>query len=132
MPATKAGPEMLIIDRMYDLVLWASQHVARLPRSHRFTLGDRLELRLHGILETLVRSRYTSDRLTLLRSANLELELLRFQFRMAKDLKCLSVDSYGHASRATNEVGTLSCSLTIHRFSTRLARPAVISFDPCA
>ena len=107
MPATKAGPEMLIIDRMYDLVLWASQHVARFPRSHRFTLGDRLELRLYGILETLVRSRYTSDRLSLLRGVNLELELLRFQFRMAKDLNCLTVDSYGHASRTTNEIGQM-------------------------
>ena len=49
----------------------------------------------------------TRDRLTLLQQANLDLELLRFQFRAVKDLKCLSIDSYGSASRFVNEIGKL-------------------------
>ena len=38
---------------------------------------------------------------------NLQLELLRFQFRAANDLKCLSPSSYGFAARSVNEVGQL-------------------------
>lgn len=105
---TKAAPpEMLVISKVYDLVLWSCRHIAKFPRSHRFTLGDRLERRLYDLLELLLRAKYVRDRATLLRDANMELELLRFQFRLAKDLQCVSVESYGHASRIINEVGQL-------------------------
>ena len=103
----RAGPEMLLITKVYDLVVWSCHHVAKFPRSHRFTLGDRLEIRLYEVLERLIRAKYTHDRRALLRSVNIELELLRFQFRIAKDLQCLSVDSYGYAARSVDEVGRL-------------------------
>ena len=35
------------------------------------------------------------------------LEILRFQFRLAKDLQCLKVDSYGFAAKAIDEIGNL-------------------------
>ena len=41
----KASPEMLVITKVYDLVLWSCERVAKFPRSHRFTLGDRIERR---------------------------------------------------------------------------------------
>ena len=102
-----AGPEMLVITKVYDLVIWSCRHVTKFPRSHRFTLGDRLEVRLYQVLEMLIRAKYTRDRASLLRAVNVELELLRFQFRIAKDLQCLSVDSYGYAARSVDEVGRL-------------------------
>jgi hypothetical protein len=99
--------EMEVITKAYDLIVWSSQHLARFPRSHRFTLGDRLAHRLYDVLELLIRARYERERAATLKSVNLELELLRFQFRLAKDLKCLSLESYGAAARALNEVGRL-------------------------
>ena len=45
----KAGPEMLLITKAYDLVVWSCRHVAKFPRSYRFTLGDRLEIRLYEV-----------------------------------------------------------------------------------
>jgi hypothetical protein len=101
------GAEMILIDKMYGLVVWTSQHVVKFPRTHRFTLGGRLEDKLNTILEALIRAKYTADRLAVLNEANLELERLRFQFRLAKDLKCLPLESYGYASRTVNEVGQL-------------------------
>ena len=103
----QASSELVVIAKLYDLVLWSCQHIAKFPRSHRFTLGDRLEVRLYLLLELLLKAKYTRSRLVLLEQANLELELLRFQFRLAKDLRCLPVDSYGHASRSVDEVGRL-------------------------
>jgi hypothetical protein len=103
----KASPEMLVIAKAYDLVLWSSERVATFPRSHRFTLGDRLERRLYDVLDLLLRAKYVRERAGLLRQANLELEMLRFQFRLARDLKCISLDSYGFASRTVNDVGSL-------------------------
>jgi hypothetical protein len=103
----KAGPDLLVIDKVYDLAVWSARHVAKFPRSHKFTLGDRLTVRLYEVLELLLRAKYRRDRRAFLRDANMELELLRFQFRLAKDLECLSVESYGYAARAVDEIGRL-------------------------
>ena len=39
--------------------------------------------------------------------ANLKLEILRFQMRLAKDLQCLKPQSYAFAAKAIDEVGRL-------------------------
>ena len=103
----RANSEMMVVTKMYDLVIWSANHVAKFPRSHRFSLGGRLESRLYHVLEMLIRSKFTPDRAPLLREANVELELLRFQFRIARDLRCLSIESYGFAARSVDEVGRL-------------------------
>jgi hypothetical protein len=43
----------------------------------------------------------------LLEKANLMLEILRFHMRLAKDLQCLKVESYGFAAKAMDEIGKL-------------------------
>jgi len=55
----------------------------------------------------LIRAKYTRNRQELLHQANLSLEVLRFQVRLAKDLQCLKVESYGFAAKAIDEVGRL-------------------------
>jgi hypothetical protein len=86
---------------------WTCQHTTRFARAYRFTLGDRLQRQLHGVLELPLRAKFSRQRVELPRAANLELELLRFAFRLAKDLRCLSLDSYGHAARTVNEIGQM-------------------------
>lgn len=100
-------PELAVITRTYDLVLWSCHHIARFPRSYRFTLGERLERRLYDVLENLLEAKYSRERAALLRRVNLDRELLRFQFRLARELKCLALDSYGYAARTVNEVGQM-------------------------
>jgi hypothetical protein len=58
-------------------------------------LGERIERNLYGLLETLIAAESTKHRQRLLEDANLALEVLRFQMRLAKDLQCLKVESYG-------------------------------------
>ena len=103
----KAAAELVVITKMYDLVIWGCQHVARFPRSHKFTVGDRLATRLQDLFDLLVRAKFHRERQALLEQVNLELELLRLQLRMAKDLKCLPIESYGFASRSVDEVGRM-------------------------
>jgi hypothetical protein len=42
-----------------------------------------------------------------LKDANLKLEILRFQVRLAKDLECLQVKSYAFAAKQIDEIGKL-------------------------
>jgi hypothetical protein len=89
-----------VITKTYDLILWSCNHTSRFPRNHRFVLGERIERNLYNLLETLIQAKYTRNRQRLLEDANLALEILRFQMRLAKDLQCLNVESYGFAAVA--------------------------------
>src|SRR5271165_1856087 len=99
--------ELTVITKTYDLILWSCNHTSRFPRNHRFVLGERIERNLYNLLETLIAAKYTKQRQRLLEEANLSLEVLRFQMRLAKDLECLKVNSYGFASKAIDEIGRL-------------------------
>lgn len=100
-----APPELAILEKTQNLIVWSLRHIEKFPRVHRYGLGLRLEQRLDSLLEGLIEARYTRDRRPLLQRLNLELEFLRFQFRIANELRCLSTDSYGSASRFVNEIG---------------------------
>lgn len=99
--------ELTVITKTYDLILWSCNHTGRFPRNHRFVLGERLERNLYDVLEILIRAKYRRERKELLDQANLNLEILRFQIRLAKDLQCLTVESYGFAAKAIDEIGKL-------------------------
>lgn len=103
----KTNQELVIITKTYDLILWSCHHTGRFPRNHRFVLGERIERNLYDLLETLIKARYTRQRQPLLEQANLILEILRFQVRMAKDLQCLKTDSYAFATKAIDEIGKM-------------------------
>ncbi len=94
----KKGQELIVITKTYDLILWSCNHTSRSHRNHRFVLGERTERNLFHLLETLIRAKYTKNRQRLLDEANLTLQILRFQMRLAKDLQCLKVASYGFAA----------------------------------
>jgi hypothetical protein len=102
-----AQDELLVIQKTYDLVRWSCEHIARFPRRQRFTLGERIEHRLYDLLELLIQARYTKQRGELLRQANLTLEVLRHQVRLAHDLRCLRTNSYEQAGRQLHVIGVL-------------------------
>src|ERR1700693_1818590 len=103
----KRHEELVVITKTYDLILWSCNHTSRFPRQHRFVLGERIERNLYDLLETLIEAKYTKERTTLLDHANLKLEILRFQIRLAKDLQCLRVNSYEFVSPKIDEIGKL-------------------------
>jgi hypothetical protein len=100
-------PDLPVIQKTYDLLLWTVGHTVKFPRVYRFSLGDRLERQVYGILENLLRAKFTKERALILEAVNLDLEVLRFQFRLARDLKCISLTSYGFAAKEVNEVGKM-------------------------
>ena len=98
--------ELAVIQRAYDLTAWAVPAIAKFPRSYRFVLGERMETALYDVLEALIEARYDRDnRPALLGRANIILEKLRFQTRLAKDLGVLGIRQYEHFVRLTDEVG---------------------------
>ena len=97
--------ELKVIQDFYDFVLWLVQHTEKFPRHHRYSLGIAMENRLQRILELLLRAKYSREKAGFLNDANMELEVLRFQVRLAKDLKALPAKSHGHAAGVMQGIG---------------------------
>ncbi|MBL8879845.1 MAG: diversity-generating retroelement protein Avd [Phycisphaerales bacterium] len=98
-----------VIDRTFDLIKWYSAHVAKFPRSHRYSLGQRIEAKLYDILEGLVEAEYAEGaaKTAPLTAVNFRLEILRFLTRLSHELAVLPGKSHEFASREINEIGRM-------------------------
>ncbi|MCY2988992.1 MAG: four helix bundle protein [Planctomycetota bacterium] len=85
--------------------MWAVAHTEKFPRSHRAGLGRRIDDRLESLLDDLIEAKYTSDKAEILRRAGLQAEQIRYQFRLAKDLRLLAPDSHRHAIVLLDDIG---------------------------
>jgi hypothetical protein len=97
--------ELKVIADFYDFMLWLIQHTEKFPRHHRYSLGIAMENRLQTILSLLLRAKFTQEKVKALSDANLELEILRFQIRLARDLAALPIRSHGHAAGLMQQIG---------------------------
>jgi 23S rRNA-intervening sequence protein len=95
------------IEAHHRFLLWLAPTLEKFPRSHKFTVGDRIETLALDVLEALIEATYTRDRAQHLRRANLGIEKLRFLLRLAADLKLLDRRRYEHAARTLDETGRL-------------------------
>ena len=97
--------ELKVIQDFYDFTLWLIGHTEKFPRHHRYSLGVAMESRLQRILELLLRAKFSRQKASFLNDANIELEVLRFQVRLSKDLKALPARSHGHAAERMQGIG---------------------------
>jgi hypothetical protein len=98
--------ELPIIQRAYDLIKWYVPILNRLPRVHKFLLGERIISGLYDLLEGLIMARYAGQKVEILERLNARLDLLRHQTRLLHEFNELSVQRYEHVSSLLNEVGS--------------------------
>jgi 23S rRNA-intervening sequence protein len=98
--------ELSIIQKTYDLIKWYVPILNRLPRDHKFMLGDRMIAGLYDLLEGLIKARYAKDKLTILEPLNGSLDILRHQTRLLLDFELIKTERYEYASKLINEVGS--------------------------
>mgnify|MGYP003973794357 FL=1 len=103
----KAG-ELLVIQKLYDYLIWVSPIINRLPRDKKYTIGDRLLNRLYDGLEDLIKAKYRSrKKIELLEQANVGLEIVRFYQRLILSDNLWDRKRYQFASKSVNEIGIL-------------------------
>jgi hypothetical protein len=88
------------IEAHYRFLVWLVPTIEKFPKSHKFTVGDRIQIIALDVLEALIEATYTKERRQHLRRANLGIEKLRFLLRLAADLRLLDRRRYEHAARA--------------------------------
>jgi hypothetical protein len=62
------------IEAHYQFLAWLVPTIEKLPKSHKFTIGDRIETIALDVLEALIEATYTKERMQHLRQANLGIE----------------------------------------------------------
>lgn len=104
----KSSEELVVIQKLYDYLVWVSPIINRLPRDKKYTIGDRLLNRLYDVLEDLIKAKYRScNKLELLEQANVGLEIVRFYQRLILSDNLWDRKRYQFASKSVNEVGIL-------------------------
>ena len=97
--------EVIAVTQTYNLILWAIPQMNKLPREHKFSLGERITSHLYDLLELLIAASYSRKKSELLLQANQKVNTLRYMLRLAKDLKIFSIKRYEHGSKKLVEVG---------------------------
>jgi hypothetical protein len=99
-------PDLPVIQKTYDLVKWYVPILNRLPRDHRFTLGERIINGLYDLLEGLILARYSPNKLEILQKLNTRLDLLRHQTRLLLDFSLLETKRYEYVGKLMHDIGT--------------------------
>ena len=99
--------DLIIYQKLYDLMLYAVPIINRFPKSQRFVLGQQIQNSMIGIATMIVQANAEKDKRRTLWQIDVELEKLRLLIRLAKDLNILPVKQYGLMSQRVSELGRL-------------------------
>lgn len=97
--------ELAMVQRSYDLIKWYVPILNRLPKDHKFILGNKIIHSLYEILEDLITAQFSSQKLATLQSINIKLAILRYQTRLLHDFELISTDRYEYVSRSLHDIG---------------------------
>ncbi|MDM8545982.1 diversity-generating retroelement protein Avd [Candidatus Venteria ishoeyi] len=93
------------VQNCHELLIWLIHHLDKFPRARRYTLGAHLENRLLEILECLVDAAYSRQKTAPLKQANKHLEICRHLWRIALELRLISMKSYEHGILQMDNIG---------------------------
>ena len=97
--------ELPVIQQVYDLIIWYVPVLNRLPRDHKFNIGNRVVEGLYEVLEQLILARFETDKLARLETINARLNVVRYQTRLLADFKQLDGKQLYQGAKLINEVG---------------------------
>ncbi|MCC6215909.1 MAG: four helix bundle protein [Polyangiaceae bacterium] len=92
---------------MESLLVWVVERVAKFPREHRFTVGDRLIEVCVDVLSALVEASFKRDKAALLAAASRALVRARVLARVARRLRLLTEAQQLHFVAESDEVGKM-------------------------
>lgn len=99
--------DLVIFQRVYDLILWMYPLINKFPKKQRFVLGQQLENILLDVLKGIIQANQERNKLETLKQVSVDLDKFRILYRLAKDLKFMSVKQYQFGAEKVNEVGKI-------------------------
>jgi hypothetical protein len=94
-----------IFQLSYDITVKTYKITANFKKEYKYTLGEKLKLLCHEMLDLIVEANSSKDKKELLEKLNFKMESLRIYFRVASDLKLIGAGLLGEMNKLFNEVG---------------------------
>ena len=95
-----------VIYKTYGFVVWYLKKVEKLPKNHRFTLGEKIQSSSLELLLLFSEIVYSKNKKEYLPKINKELEKLRILTRLCVDLGLLSQENQIFIFENVNDIGT--------------------------
>lgn len=86
---------------------WTFDRTASIPKSQRFTFGQRIDAKTLDILQAVIRCIYLADRMELLQEINFMLEELRVLWRLVQKRGWISLRQLDFAQSKLDEAGRM-------------------------
>jgi hypothetical protein len=99
--------DLLIIQKIEDMMRYGYQAVAHFPKSERHVMSQEIRLATWRVMRGAVLCAKRYHKKTTLCDMDADLELLRRQIRMAKDLGILPFKKYEIWARHLDEIGRI-------------------------
>lgn len=103
----KSGEAPVIAVRMEELLVWVMERCGKMPREHKFTVGDRLVETCLEVTVLLVEASYSREKQVLLQGASRALTRARVLARVAQRLRLLSGDQQRYFAEQSLEIGKM-------------------------
>ncbi len=99
--------DLIIFQKVYDLILWIYPIISRFPQKQRFVLGQQIQNELLDILKNIIEANQTTQKSPLFQKISVELDQFRILLRLSKDLHFVSIKQYQIAAEKINEIGRI-------------------------
>ena len=99
--------ELPIFAKWMEFLKWLLAATDKMPKKARFTLTNRINNLAIDLVEDLIEARYSRNKTTALRSANMKLEKMRVLMRIAFDSEFIPMTAFKHSAIALNETGKM-------------------------
>lgn len=98
--------KFLIFQKMYDFTVYTFPIITKMPKDHRFILGQQIESHMLEILSLLiiVNKLDVKDRKKYFAKFSDMFDMMMVKIRLAKDLKLILPKQYLNISEKSNEV----------------------------
>jgi len=98
---------LIIFQKVYDLILWLYPTVNKFPKKQRFVLGQQIENTVLEILKGTIQVNQENNKTPYLKQISVDLDKLRILIRLSKDLKFIGLRQYQFSAEKINEIGKI-------------------------
>ncbi|MDI6813430.1 MAG: diversity-generating retroelement protein Avd [Desulfitobacteriaceae bacterium] len=99
--------DLIIYQKVYDLILYAFPILNRFPKNQRFVLAQQIQNSMLEIQKKIVEANKLRNRRRLQFEIDIELDKLKLLIRLSKDLKLIDVKKYEQFTIRLTEIGRL-------------------------
>jgi hypothetical protein len=99
--------DLLIIQKVEDMLRYGYQAVQHFPKAERHVLSQELRASMWRLLRLSIVCAKRYHKKTTLQDLDAELEILRREIRLAKDLGMLPFKKYEHWAKQLDEIGRI-------------------------